>query len=232
METKPSEDGAAIHLIESTRKTNLHPRLKEDDVWYYYGPNKSKRMRFKLCGDCNYKTYNKSFLVAHVEWHHPSSMTALQQALPPPRASARIGRQIISSICESPSSNQNCNINSSTTTRKLLGVQVKQDPPLKQKNRIEFYSCSYCNRWIKTFLDSKQDEMLHLRKSNHQCPFCSYSLNTAANSRSRKPLNYFNPKWSKDDSKVEENSINLVLVFCALYCFFSWSLKYYYFFSF
>lgn len=64
--------------------TNNDTRTEEDE-WYYYGPNKSKRLRFKFCNDCDFKTIERSSLVEHVKSQHSSSTTAL----PSP---SRIGR--------------------------------------------------------------------------------------------------------------------------------------------
>ena len=61
--------------IETNRKVN-EPRpssAEEDGRWYYHGPNKSKRFRYKFCGQCGYKTYSKPLLLKHVKLHHPTA---------------------------------------------------------------------------------------------------------------------------------------------------------------
>jgi len=133
--------------LELNHKTNQ--TLSED--WYYYGSNKSKRMRYLFCGDCNFKTHQRSYLVAHVKSQHTSSTTAF----PSPRKTllTKKGRraQLIEIECafdhctyktkqqfkwkkhetsHRRKSNHNCLICSySTRTITLLKIHVQRDHP-------------------------------------------------------------------------------------------------------
>lgn len=67
-------------MIVETNLSKVNPRPSpngEYGEWYYYGPNKTKRLRYKLCDHCDYKTYNKILLIKHIEFHHPPTYPIL-----------------------------------------------------------------------------------------------------------------------------------------------------------
>ncbi len=86
-QTSTSSPNSSFTEVDGESESNItnNGTHTEEDEWYYYGPNKSQRSRFKFCNDCDFKTYERSSLVSHVKSQHPSSTTAL----PSP---SRIGR--------------------------------------------------------------------------------------------------------------------------------------------
>jgi len=128
----------SLHLIRDHPGDEMIPSVIESSPtaatkqkFYCFGPNKSKKIKYKNCDDCDFKTVHRSRLVTHVKQvHNLESMTALP-----------------------PSS-------------------------LKRKARPDFYNCSYCGLQFKSLRGLKYHEMLHLKKSYHQCTLCSFSVST------------------------------------------------------
>ena len=63
--------------IETNQKVDHSPSSEEDGEWYCYGHNQTRRFRYKFCGLCDYKTYNKAMLVKHVELRHPATSNTM-----------------------------------------------------------------------------------------------------------------------------------------------------------
>ena len=71
-------------------------------------------------------------------------------------------------------------------------------PPLQQQHQSGSYTSSYCSLFFQTLKGLKHHEMLHPRKSNYQCEFCSYSVSSQRHLK--KHLNEVHPQWSEDSS--------------------------------
>ncbi len=126
------------------------------DKFDFYNPRKFKKIKYQHCGDCNFKAYMRSTIVAHVKKCHPQSSTALPTSL-------------------------------------------------KQKFQpVDSYSCSYCSHCFTSHLNLKHHEMLHRRKSDHQCEFSSYSVGTPGHLMEH--MNQVHSQvWTNDDSSEDGN---------------------------
>ena len=72
MKTK-KRHSVKVPRIKTKRNKAKSNAPSEDDKWYYYGPNKTKRLRYKFCLKCDYKTYSKPLLIKHAKVRHPYS---------------------------------------------------------------------------------------------------------------------------------------------------------------
>ncbi len=86
---KHDHPGNQAAQIPSVRESSVLPIQEK---FYFYGSiNNRRKMKFKYCCDCNYRTTARSRLVIHVQTRHPKSKTALppsSRKFPPLTSSA------------------------------------------------------------------------------------------------------------------------------------------------
>lgn len=100
----------------------------------------------------------------------------VKEPLPSPKACLNIGQ------CFKKSNKDECEFCSFYSVQihtedHLLGKRVGKNKRWVFRP-VKLYSCSYCSQRVKSLGSLKIHEMFHLKKSNHQCPSCSYSVRT------------------------------------------------------
>ena len=217
---------APLIKIAKRNKANKPVRSEGDDddeKWYYYGHNKTKRLRYKFCAECNFKTYSKPLLNRHAELHHPYSTNdhSILQAVKESKSNHL--PSLSKAYCLEKKANQDecefCSFYSvqNHTEDHLLGNQIGKNKPWVFLP-VNFYSCSYCSQRLKALNGLISHEMLHIRKSHHQCPSCSYSVTTRSHL-----MRHFNAVHNHDDniiSKDVEDDIFIDMVpYCKIYIY-------------
>ena len=134
--------------------------------------NKPKGKLFRCSLHCEYQTRNSVELENHENRHKKKSAYQCRYC----SYSVRTVRYLKFHL-----SRHHPGIRQVSDGEELPAVVNKVIAP-KTKNRVlrkpGLYSCSYCSHLVKTAESLKHHEMLHVRKSAHRCPFCSFSVNT------------------------------------------------------
>jgi len=146
--SEDSDDYEALPKVKrKPSKSHIHNLPKDENKYYYYGPDNCLRKRYRFCGDCSYKTPKMERLLSHIKNSHPSSKTALPppEIKPPKPAKIRI---------------------------KKRGLKP---PPDRLRAGTVLY-CSKCEYRTIRSDHMRLHEERHERKTGHLCPLCSYSL--------------------------------------------------------
>ncbi len=94
--SEDSDDYEALPKVKrKPSKSHIHNLPKDENKYYYYGPDNCLRKRYRFCGDCSYKTPKMERLLSHIKYSHPSSKTALPppEIKPPKPAKIRIKKR-------------------------------------------------------------------------------------------------------------------------------------------
>lgn len=173
------------------------------------------------CQFCNYSVKMARFLRLHVIRDHPG--TKIDEMLPSGiKTSAAATKTKFNSFGRNKRKKfeyKNCgDCDFKTIHRSRLVTHIKMLhpksttalPPLLRKARPDSYSCSYCSLQFKSLFGFEHHERLHLKKSYHQCTFCSFSVSTLKHLKSHVKRAHL--QLHKDTSDANHISVDLVPV--------------------
>lgn len=176
------------------------------------------------CQFCSYSVFSARYLSIHVQRNHPENEISER---PPVRDlsvfAVKDNLDFYNPRKFKKVKYQHCgDCNFKAYMRSTIVSHVKKWHPqsstalptsLKQNCKpADSYSCSYFGHRFTSPLNLKNHEMLHRRKSDHQCEFCSYSVGT--HGHLMKHMNQVHSQvWTNDDSSEDGNiSTDMVLI--------------------
>lgn len=172
-------------------KGNPETTRTEEDIWYFYGPDKKKRKKYLFCEDCQFKTHDRFTLERHTEREHhtpaTTPLTLIKQKV------SGIPKRSDTKASLAASQNSSSDTEASLTSSQLIKTE--------DRYMTGSFRCTICCFRTKHSSCLRKHMIHHTKKFSFQCPFCSYSVNKNRNLGFHINIHHLEP--NKNDSKAK-----------------------------